>query len=103
LAQAVLDSAMRVPPKTAIQLMQQPYPRDYWRETLEKQNVPVLYIARPWLKEQGEALLAKRPAELITVNIMEKPGHALFVDDPKGFNDAARSFSVAAFARKIQP
>ena len=40
---------------------------------------------------------------LITVNIMEKPGHALFVDDPKGFNDAARSFSLAAFARKVQP
>ena len=38
IAQAVLDSAMRVPPKIAIQLMQQPYPRDYWRETLEKQN-----------------------------------------------------------------
>lgn len=102
-AQAVLDSAMRVPPKIAIQLMQQPYPRDYWRETLEKQNVPVLYIARPWLKEQGAALLAKRPTDLITVNIMEKPGHALFVDDPRGFNDAARSFSLAAFARKVQP
>jgi pimeloyl-ACP methyl ester carboxylesterase len=94
---------MRVPPKIAIQLMQQPYPRDYWRETLEKQNVPVLYIARPWLKEQGAALLAKRPTDLITVNIMEKPGHALFVDDPRGFNDAARSFSLAAFARKVQP
>jgi microsomal epoxide hydrolase len=103
LAQAVLDSAMRAPPKIAIQLMNQPYPREYWRETLEKQNVPVLYIARPWLKEQGAALLAKRPADLITVNIMEKPGHALFVDDPVGFNQATRSFSAAAFARKVQP
>jgi microsomal epoxide hydrolase len=100
LAQAVLDSAMRAPPKIAIQLMQQPYPRDYWRETLEKQNVPVLYIARPWLKEQGEALLVKRPADLITVNIMEKPGHALFVDDPKTFNQATREFSLTAFGRK---
>jgi pimeloyl-ACP methyl ester carboxylesterase len=94
---------MRAPPKVAIQLMNQPYSRDYWRETLEKQNVPVLYIARPWLKEQGEALLAKRAPELITVNIMEKPGHALFVDDPKGFNDATRSFSATAFARPLKP
>ena len=55
------------------------------------------------LAPKNAALLAKRPTDLITVNIMEKPGHALFVDDPRGFNDAARSFSVAAFARKVQP
>ena len=103
LAQAVLDSAMRVPPKIAIQLMNQPYPREYWRETLEKQNVPVLFIARPWLKEQGEALLSKRPANLITVKILEKPGHALFVDDPTTFNEVTRTFSTAAFAGKLNP
>ena len=100
LAQAVLDSAMRAPPNIAIQLMNQPYPREYWRETLEKQNVPVLYIARPWLKEQADALLAKRPADLITIKILPRAGHALFVDDPQTFNDATRSFSTTAFSRK---
>ena len=103
LAQAVLDSAMRVPPNIAIELMNQPFPRTYWRETLEQQNVPVLYIARPWLKEQGAALLAKRPPELITVKILEKAGHALFVDDPVTFNEATLTFSTAAFARLAQP
>ena len=99
LAQAVLDSALRVPPNVAIQLMNQPYPRTYWRETLEQQQIPVLYIARPWLKEQAEALLAKRPPELITVKILDRAGHALFVDDPQTFNEVTRSFSVKAFAR----
>ena len=83
--------------------MNQPYPRDYWRETLEKQNVPVLFIARPWLKEQGDALLSKRPAKLITVKILEKPGHALFVDDPATFNEVTRIFSTAAFSDKPSP
>jgi pimeloyl-ACP methyl ester carboxylesterase len=31
---------------------------------------------------------------------MEKPGHALFVDDPKTFNQATREFSLTAFGRK---
>ena len=37
IAQAVLDSALRAPANVAIQLLNQPYPREYWRETLEKQ------------------------------------------------------------------
>jgi microsomal epoxide hydrolase len=97
--QAVMDSALRVPPKTAIQLMNQPYPRTYWRETLEKQTVPVMYIVTPRLTEQALALKAKRPPERVSVLIFENAGHALFVDQAEKFNSAVRVFSDKAFTR----
>jgi microsomal epoxide hydrolase len=100
LAQAVLDSALQAAPDVAIQLLNQPYPRTYWSETLQKQNVPVLFAIRPWLKEQGDALQKKRAPELITIAMFDKAGHALFVDEPESFNQAVLKFSQQAFARK---
>jgi microsomal epoxide hydrolase len=100
LAQAVLDSALQAAPEVAIQLLNQPYPRTYWSETLQKQHVPVLFAIRPWLKEQGDALQKKRAPELITIAMFDKAGHALFVDEPENFNQAVLKFSQQAFARK---
>ncbi|MDO9024416.1 alpha/beta hydrolase [Zwartia sp.] len=100
LAQAVLDSALQAAPDVAIQLLNQPYPRTYWSETLQKQKVPVLYAVRPWLAEQADALKLKRAPELITVEMFDKAGHALFVDEPETFNQAVLKFSQQAFARK---
>ena len=97
--QAVIDSALRVPPQTAIQLMNQPYPRNYWRETVEQQTVPVMYVVTPRLTEQATALKAKRSQELATVLIFDNAGHALFVDQAEKFNTAVLSFSEKAFAR----
>lgn len=101
LAQAVLDSALQAAPNVAIQLLNQPYPRTYWSETLQKQQIPVLYAIRPWLKEQGEALQKKRARDLITIEMFDKAGHALFVDEAESFNQAVLKFSQQAFARKI--
>ena len=103
MAQAVLDSALRVPANVAIQLRNQPYPREYWRNTLEKQKIPVLFAVRPWLKEQADSLEKKRAAELITVAMFDQAGHALFVDEPETFNAAVRTFSQRAFARPRNP
>jgi microsomal epoxide hydrolase len=100
LAQAVLDSALQAAPDVAIQLLNQPYPRTYWSETLQKQQIPVLYAIRPWLKEQGEALQKKRARDLITIEMFDKAGHALFVDEAESFNQAVLKFSQQAFARK---
>jgi microsomal epoxide hydrolase len=100
LAQAVLDSALQAAPDVAIQLLNQPYPRTYWSETLQKQQIPVLYVIRPWLKEQGEALQKKRARDLITIAMFDKAGHALFVDEAESFNEAVLKFSQQAFARK---
>lgn len=100
LAKAVLDSALQAAPNVAIQLLNQPYPRTYWSETLQKQQIPVLYAIRPWLKEQGEALQKKRARDLITIEMFDKAGHALFVDEAESFNQAVLKFSQQAFARK---
>jgi pimeloyl-ACP methyl ester carboxylesterase len=100
LAKAVLDSALQAPPNVAIQLLNQPYPRTYWSETLEKQKVPVLFAVRPWLKDQADALKKKRAPDLITIEMFDQAGHALFVDDADTFNEAVLRFSQRAFARK---
>jgi microsomal epoxide hydrolase len=98
LLQAVIDSALRVPPKIAIQLMNQPYPRSYWRETVEKQTVPVMYSVTPRLTDQAMALKAKRPPERVSVLIFDNAGHALFVDQSEKFNEAVVAFGEKAFA-----
>ncbi len=100
LAQAVLDSALQAAPNVAIQLLNQPYPRTYWSETLQKQKVPVLYAVRPWLKEQADALIAKRAPHLISIEMFNTAGHALFVDEPDTFNQAVLGFSQKAFEQK---
>ncbi len=99
LLQTVTDSALRVPPSIAIQLMNQPYPRTYWRETVEAQQIPVMYAVTPRLTDQAQALKAKRPPELATVLIFDKAGHALFVDQSEKFNKAVLDFSRHAFSR----
>ena len=102
IADAVVQSALRVPANVAIQLINQPYPRTYWRETLEKQDIPVMYAITPRYKDQGDALEQKRSPEKINVVIFEKAGHTLFVDDPTAFNAAALEFSQKTFASAQQ-
>lgn len=97
IAQAVVESALRAPPKAAIELINQPYPRTYWRETLEKQDIPVMYAITPRYKDQGEALETKRPPDKVTVLIFDQAGHAIFVDEADRFNAAVLDFSRRTF------
>lgn len=98
--QTIIDSTLRMPPKTAIQLMNQPYPRTYWRQTVENQTTPVMYVVTPRLTDQAQALKVKRSPELATVLIFADAGHALFVDQSEKFNTAVTEFSLQAFARQ---
>jgi pimeloyl-ACP methyl ester carboxylesterase len=52
------------------------------------------------IKEQAEALQKKRARDLITIEMFDKAGHALFVDEAESFNQAVLKFSQQAFARK---
>lgn len=99
---AVLDSALRVPGPVALQLINQPYPREYWRETVEQQSVPVFYAVTPRLREQADALRKKRPGDRSTVVVYAKAGHALFLDEAEPFNAAVRKFARAAFGDKAR-
>lgn len=96
-ARAVVDSALRAPPEAAIQLLQQPYPRTYWRDAVLAQTVPVLYAVTPKFREQALILQEKRDPALVTIDIYDKAGHALFVDEPDRFNRAVMDLASSAF------
>ncbi len=103
MSEAIVASALRMPPKAAIALINQPYPRTYWRETVLAQNVPVMYVVTPRLKAQAEELKTQKTPDLATVMIFTDSGHALFVDQAQKFNTAVLNFSQAAFNRPDQP
>ena len=94
---AIFASASQVPQSVARELLAKPYPREYWRDTLLSQRVPVLYVIRPRFEEQGDALLRKRPS-LATVEVFAEAGHALFLDEPARFNSAVTAFAEKTWA-----
>ena len=97
IASAVLDSALRVPTPAALQLINQPYPRTYWRDIVASQSVPILYAIRPGFREQGEALQSRKGAQA-QVEVFEEAGHTLFVDAPERFNAIAAGFARRVFS-----
>lgn len=100
ISQAVVDSALRAPPEAAIQLLQQPYPRTYWRDAVLRQSVPVLYAVTPKFREQARILKDTGDPALVSIDVYEKAGHALFVDEPLRFNQAVLDLASIAFAKK---
>jgi microsomal epoxide hydrolase len=93
----IYASTLRVPQETARELLQKPFPREYWRDTLLAQQVPILYAIRPRFEEQGRLLLAKRPGQ-VSVEIFADAGHALFLDEPKRFEEA-----LITLAKRVWP
>jgi pimeloyl-ACP methyl ester carboxylesterase len=51
---------------------------------------PVAYFVTPKFFAQADAVVAKRPTTF--VEKFPRAGHALFVDDPVGFNAALSQF-----------
>lgn len=102
IADAVLSSALQVPDRVAIQLINQPYPRSYWRDIVAKHQVPVLYAIRPKYREQAEALLRRKGA-MAQIEIFTEGGHALFVDKPNLFNSITASFAHRCFIAEPGP
>lgn len=88
------DDALRMPPEDETRLRSWDIPREHWREILHEVDRPVLYIVRPRLREQAEALTAARSN--VRAEIFAEAGHALFVDEPERFNTLAADFLTAA-------
>lgn len=85
------QAALRTPEPVAAQLLAYPVPRGWWREALYSTARPVLYMVRPKWTGQAENVRAKHPsAEVILLD--NSVGHALFVDDPTGFDNRLRDF-----------
>ena len=85
------QASLRTPEKVAAQLLAYPVPRSWWKESLYSTARPVLYIVRPKWTGQAENVRARHPsAEVILLD--NSVGHALFVDDPAGFDTRLRDF-----------
>jgi non-heme chloroperoxidase len=81
---------LRTPEPAAEALLAYPEPRGYWKEALYSTDRPVLYVVTPRLAGQAGNLRRHRPnAETV---VMRGVGHALFVDDPLGFDALVESF-----------
>ncbi len=94
---AIFASARQVPYQAAMELINKPYPREYWRDTLMAQRVPILYAIRPRFEEQGKLLCAKRPSQA-QMEVFSEAGHALFIDEPARFNRLIGAFAEKAWA-----
>lgn len=84
-------TALRTPAPIAAALLAYPVPRTWWKEAVYSTARPVLYLVRPKFAGQAANLRARHPtAETIVLD--GRVGHALFVDDPAGFDTTLRDF-----------
>ena len=84
-------ASLRTPEVIAQQLLAYPVPRTWWREALYSTTRPVLYMVRPKWTGQAENVRSKHPSADVVV-LDNSVGHALFVDDPAGFEARLREF-----------
>ncbi len=83
-------SVLRPSPQVAQELLAKPYPREYYKNSIYQENVPVWYAITPRFREQGAALMAHLASARMTV--YPAAGHALFVDAAVQFNTDLRHF-----------
>jgi non-heme chloroperoxidase len=91
---ALVRGAKRMSLENSLALLSYPFPRTHWKEVALAFDKPLLYIVTPQFAEQARNLEKNRPGTRI--EIFERAGHALFVDEPARFNAL-----LAAFADEI--
>jgi non-heme chloroperoxidase len=98
---AIFSSARQVPADIAKQLLNKPFPREYWRDTLLAQRVPIFYAVRPRFEEQGRLLVGKRPGQA-SMEVFREAGHALFLDEPQRFNELVERFADRVWGANLR-
>jgi microsomal epoxide hydrolase len=94
---ALTEATLRTPQQAAAELLAYPVPRTFWRDAVFSTTRPVLYLVRPGLAGQAQNLEIDHPgAECV---VLRGVGHAMFVDDPAGFDALVRGF----IRRRIWP
>jgi len=84
------DTALRTPPAAAAALLRYPVPRSFWKEAIDADEKPILYIVTPRLEVQADDLAAHH-ADTDTI-VVHGVGHAMFVDNPTGFDQLLTGF-----------
>jgi non-heme chloroperoxidase len=81
---AYRNNALRMPLEASLSIFPgSRIPRERWRSTVMAFAKPLLYVVTPQFAGQAESLRKNRPAT--QVEVFEKAGHALFVDEPERF------------------
>jgi microsomal epoxide hydrolase len=93
---ALLRGAKRMSLENSIALLSYPFPRTHWKEIAHGFDKPLLYVVTPQFAEQARNLEKNRPGT--RVEIFERAGHALFVDESERFNALLEDF-VASLGR----
>jgi microsomal epoxide hydrolase len=91
------EATLHTPERAARELLSYPVPRSYWREAVYAVDRPILYIVRPGFAGQAENLERNHP--LTESVVLPGAGHAMFVEDPQGFDAMVLSF----IRRRIWP
>ncbi len=85
------QASLKVPEPASRALLAYPVPRSYWREAVYAIRKPILYVVRPKFAGQAQNLGRNHPnAESVVLS--NDVGHALFVDDPTGFDALVLDF-----------
>lgn len=84
LVEQIRASALRMPLEASIALLSYPLPREHWRELVLAFDRPLAYLVTSRFREQAERLRRARPRARIEV--FERAGHALFLDEAPRFN-----------------
>ncbi len=94
---ALVKGAKRMSLANSIALLSYPYEREHWKRIAHAFDKPLLYVVTPQFAAQAGSLQKNRPATRI--EIFERAGHALFVDEPERFNALIGSFAETIAGR----
>lgn len=78
------QTALRIPLDASLTLFPRGIPREHWRDVARAFRKPLMYVVTEQFAAQARNLLRHRPETHI--EIFERAGHALFVDEPDRFN-----------------
>ena len=90
----LLEGALRMSLESSLALFPRDIPREHWREVARGFGKPLLYVVTQQFAAQARNLLRHRPGTRI--EIFERAGHALFVDEPDRFNRLLLEFCEEA-------
>ena len=92
--QRIMAASLRTPTNTAVTLGASFAAVGDWRKILSKVDRPLLFVVTEPQRNQAEGVSADLPAA--RVEVFERAGHALFVDEPHRFNRLLENFLVQA-------
>ena len=91
---SLVRGAKRMSLDNSIALLSYPQPREHWRQTVHAFTQPLLYVVTPQFAAQAGNLKTHRRETQI--EIFERAGHALFVDESARFNALITGFAESA-------